>query len=202
MTQIRTGYSDKDKRQLICRRLFYLLLFGVMIGVVLWLRAPEIAASAVMQQGFDEPIGERSLLAVFRGSFSATAVLLLVSFLLGFFAVGQPFALSVLLLRGAALGCAVGSTYSMYGIRGLPMVLFLQLPHAAVTSLLLILAVRETLTLSTQFFRFAVCDCERDGVRDGCRYYLLRYLVLFVGLLLSAAADTALTYFLTALVLP
>lgn len=202
MTQIRTGYSDKDKRQLICRRLFYLLLFGILIGAWLTRSAPELAASALWQQGFAEPSGERSLLDVFGESFIATAVLLFAAFLFGFFAVGQPFALGLLISRGIAFGCAVGATYHTYGFRGLPIVLFLQLPHAAVTSVLLILAVRETLFLSTQFFRFAVCDCERDGIRDSCRYYLLRYLVLFVGLLLSAAADTALTYFLTAFLLP
>ena len=202
MTQIRTGYVEKDKRQLICRRLFYLLLCGIVIGSLLWLRAPQIAESAWMQQGFAEPVGERSLLTVFLQSFGATAVFLLAAFLLGFFAVGQPFALTLLLLRGAALGCAAASTYITYGVRGLHVVLFLQLPHAAATSLLLILAVRETLSLSTKFFRFAVSDSERDGVRDGCRLYLLRYLVLMIGTLVSAAADTALTYFLTALVMP
>lgn len=202
MTQLRTGISEGEERQRVFRRLLLVLLLGIALGAVLAWRAPVLAQSRWFQQGFGEPAQERNLLTVFLDGLLPTVLLLLSALLFGFFAGGQLPALALLVWRGMALGCAAGGTYAAYGIRGLPVVLFLQLPHAAVTSVLLLLAVRETLRLSVSFFRFAISACERDGLREQSRLYLIRFLVLGTFLLVSAAGDTALTYGLSRFLLP
>ena len=101
----------------------------------------------------------------------------------------------MLLYRGIGLGVAASHSYLTWGLQGLPVVLFLQLPHSGVTSILLLLAVREAWRLSSRFAAFARNQPGEDG--EPLRYYWIRFFVLTLLLMIGAAGDSALTYFLS-----
>lgn len=195
--------SSNTLRQKAMERLVILILIGLLIGVILMFRAPESGAwnSRFWNHGFAESLCERNVLSVFANALLPTALLLGACLVMGFCAVGQPGVLLVLLWRGMALGIAVAGTYRMQGMRGLPTVMFLQLPHALVTSLILVLAAREALRFSNQFWRFAWTERVEDGLRSQLKLYFLKFLVLLLILSGSAIVDSILTYCLTDMLL-
>lgn len=185
--------TQQRRRQL--QLFLYVLLCGFLIGIVWAMGAPDHTWNLLLDQGFSEQEVHRSLPGIFLGSFLPTFGLLLCCMLLGLSAFGQAGAILVLLYRGIGLGIAVSRSYLTWGLQGLPVVLFLQLPHSGVTSFLLLLAARETWRLSSRFAAFVCHHSGEEG--EPLRYYWIRFFVLTLLLLLAAAGDSALTYCLS-----
>ena len=186
--------TQQRRRQL--QLFLYVLLAGFLTGIVLTAVFPYRAASSLwLDHGLSKQ-GVRYMLPgpCFR-SFLPTFGLLLCCMLLGLSAFGQAGAILVLLYRGIGLGIAVSRSYLTWGLQGLPVVLFLQLPHSGVTSFLLLLAARETWRLSSRFAAFVCHHSGEEG--EPLRYYWIRFFVLTLLLLLAAAGDSALTYCLS-----
>ncbi|MGN0590673.1 stage II sporulation protein M [Ruminococcus sp.] len=186
--------THQRRRQL--QLFLYVLLAGFLTGIVLTAVFPDRAASSLwLDQGLSEQVVRCTLPGLFFRSFLPTFGLLLCCMLLGLSAFGQAGAILVLLYRGIGLGIAVSRSYLNWGLQGLPVVLFLQLPHSGVTSFLLLLAVRETWRLSSRFAAFVCHHSGEEG--EPLRYYWIRFFVLTLLLLLAAAGDSALTYCLS-----
>lgn len=185
--------TQQRRRQLQC--FLCVLLCGFLIGIVWAMGAPDHTWNLLLDQGFSEQEVYRSLPGIFLGSFLPTFGLLLCCMLLGLSAFGQAGSILVLLYRGIGLGVAASHSYLTWGLQGLPVVLFLQLPHSGVTSILLLLAVREAWRLSSRFAAFAHNQPGEDG--EPLRYYWIRFFVLTLLLMIGAAGDSALTYFLS-----
>lgn len=185
--------TQQRRRQL--QRLLYVLLFGFLAGIIWAMGFPETSWSVLLDQGFSEQEAYRSLWDMFLGAFLPTFGLFLCCMLLGLSAFGQAGSLLVLLYRGMGLGIAASHSYLTWGIQGLPVVLFLQLPYSGATCFLLLLAVREAWRLSSRFGVFLRNQPVEEG--ESLRYYWIRFFVLTMLLLLAAAGDCALTYFLS-----
>ncbi len=197
-SSLRPATPESEQRTRLFRLLTILLIVGIGIGSAISYALGEAPCHSIfLDHGFAEHAGTRTLLSVLRGSFRPTAILLLLDLLLGFSAIGQPFAVLILLDRGMALGIATAATYFTYGMRGLPVVLLLQFPHAAATSVLLLLAARESMRFSRQLTEFLLRDGDLPGLRGQLKLYFIKYLVLLLLLLICAAGDCALTYCLS-----
>ena len=119
----------------------------------------------------------------FRALVSGT-VLLAGVFLCGFSAAGQPFAVFLLLFRGVGLGISTGYFYSQMGGKGVLLAMGMLLPSGALAGYALLLACREALKLSCQFFR-AMTAGTVMGVRT-FRVYGVKFLIL-LGMEMGAA---------------
>ena len=172
--------TQQRRRQL--QLFLYVLLAGFLTGIVLTAVFPDRAASLWLDQGLSEQGVRYMLPGLFFRSFLPTFGLLLCCMLLGLSAFGQAGAILVLLYRGIGLGIAVSRSYLTWGLQGLPVVLFLQLPHSGVTSFLLLLAARETWRLSSRFAAFVCHHSGEEG--EPLRYYWIRFFVLTLLLLL------------------
>ena len=86
--------------------------------------------------------------------------------------------------------------YAVYGIKGTLITALMILPHAVVTSAVLVFAAREALRCSN-LYMFHFTGREQCTEQLQFRLYLLRFAVLMGIVLLSSSADCAITYLLT-----
>lgn len=183
-------------------RVFLLILMlitlgGVLIGTLLYLGLDETGRAdlAFMTNGFlsVRQEEERAFLHVLLSSFTAAGGLLLVCFFLGFSAVAQPLEIMIPIFRGMGLGMSIAGIYAVYGAKGFLIAFLLILPGAVVSTMGLLLAVRESLQLSGHFSGFAFWGRTDREMSRAIRFYLLKFLILFVIIGIAALLDSLLT---------
>ncbi len=82
------------------------------------------------------------------------------------------------------MGLTVGHIYSMYGIKGVPIVLLVFLPYALLTSAILMLAVRESVKMAMLFADYAFAE---KSEKLNFRLYVVKFIILFLLCLLSSS---------------
>lgn len=153
-----------EKGSLLC-----LILLGCVVGV--WM---------TMRQGLPEFLQDWLQLAnqkqLFQLFLLEVTGLLLCSGFAGFFAMGQPIPCVALLLHGMLFGLTVllHLTPALHSLR----LLVWLLPYGIGTSLLLLLAARETIWLSSLFFCYAFRRQWEENMPHCRRLYLVRYAVI------------------------
>ena len=110
-----------------------------------------------------------------------------VIFLLGFFPIGQPLALGVMLIRGMGEGAMLTKAYALAGVGGAARTALTYLPQTLITSVALSLGCVEAVTLSSCYLRHTLSDRQVLGMKGTVRLYVRR----FAGLeaLCAAAPD-------------
>lgn len=146
-----------------------LILIGCAMGVTLSMRQSLPDWMQIQQTG-GQPLLKWFALE--------TAGLLALCGISGFFAVGQWIPCGALLLHGLLFGDAVLTQMQTVGAWRL---LIWLLPYGIVSSLLLLLAARESLRFSGLFFRYAFQRQWEENMPHCRRLYGIRYVVL-VGL--------------------
>ena len=68
--------------------------------------------------------------------------------LFGFCAIGQPFPVFVIFIRGAGLSLSIAGIYSFYGLKGLPITLLLILPPTILSNIALIACAKWSIKFS------------------------------------------------------
>lgn len=106
--------------------------------------------------------------------------------ILGLTVCAAPSALLLLFLHGMTIGAVLAGYYSGHILTGLLKTLLFVTPYAAAQTGLLLLAARESLRSSRLLKRMLSCGTEPNG---SFRDYVLRYLVLAAGLLLTGMAQ-------------
>ncbi len=194
-----TKYSEEDlKRTKVIALLFSIMAAGILFGTMLFRGSTdrEIFSSDALCQGFIKFTYSQSVLDVFIRSLSWTSLLLIMLFLMGFCCITQIAELLILFWRGVSLGISVSYMYAVYGIKGTLITVLMILPHAVVTSAVLVFAAREALRCSN-LYMFHFTGREQCTEQLQFRLYLLRFAVLMGIVLLSSSADCAITYLLT-----
>lgn len=153
-----------EKGSLLC-----LILLGCVVGVWLTMRQwlPELLQTRLQQAD------QQQLFQLFL--FEATGLLLCSGFA-GFFAMGQPVPCIALLLHGMLFGLTIllHLTPALHSLR----LLIWLLPYGIGTSLLLLLAARETIWFSSLFFCYAFHRQWEENMPHCRRLYLVRYAVI------------------------
>ncbi|WP_270739198.1 stage II sporulation protein M [Massilioclostridium coli] len=172
-----------------------LFIIGMIYGAVLAGTSSEemLNKLSFLTQGFMDQRAEQSLVYTFLNSLGSTASLLLTLFLLGFCAIGQPFAGFVPIFRGLGLGLSMGSFYLQDGIKGVLFCLLLLLPPAAISTFALILGTRESIKFSNLFFSVLLPDKNLE-TKGMLKLYCTKFGVLFGILLVSALIDCICTF--------
>lgn len=123
------------------------------------------------------------------GTFSGAALLLGVIFLMGFCALGQPGELILTAVRGIGLGIC---TRGVYLSEHIPLSLAAFLPHAILSTAVLIIAAREAFILSTRYLRLSLTAENRLGLRNEIRDYIIKFLIYTLLLALLSLLDAML----------
>ena len=79
---------------------------------------------------------------------SAPLIFAVLMCLFGFCAVGQPFCVFIIFIRGAGLSLSIAGIYSFYGLKGLLITLLLILPPAILTNIVLLACAKWSIKFS------------------------------------------------------
>ena len=198
----RLDYLYEGRKKISFAFLLLVLMAGVIAGTVLvcvksgWEGLRSIYISQNLYKSDNLPLA-----AVFARSALPVCAMLLLMFISGFCAFGQPIQMFFTAYRGFAAGVSSALTYLELGIKGFPIVLLMILPFAAVSSIIVIIGSREAMSFSGSFADFAFGRKSNEISRPDVRLYGIKFIILIIAALISAGADSVITYFLSAVLL-
>lgn len=174
------------------------ILTGSVIGTIIY---PEFPETADFIKGFIKSADKRTIVTVFKESFADTFFILMLLMFSGFSSVSQPLELLLLVYRGCVLGISISHTYAVYALKGFFINVLMILPHAVMTSVILVLAVRESMRMST-----AIAEASFRRNSDlietlSVKMYLIKFAVLVMFLCISSFIDCVITYLLTGMLI-
>lgn len=182
--------AEKKPKSLLFTVLIALFFIGVAYGAVLVGGAsPETSDSLqrITEQFLLQKEGDGFLPALLSALLSG-GVFVLLLFLCGFSAVGQPFSFFLVVFRGIGLGTAMGHFYLNLGVKGILMSLALIVPAGIVSSYAILLAGRESVKLSNRFFKVMTND-EFSMPGGILKTYTVKFFILVLLILLSAVVN-------------
>ena len=168
-------------------------LAGVGYGAILSGMLDRDTAAALEQitRGFLSGRAESGFWEVFLRALGTSLLLGCAVFLSGFSAVGQPFAVFILLFRAVGLGMSMGYFYTVLSGEGILLALFLLLPAGALSGYALLLGCREALRLSGRFFGAMTKGTALSP--KTFRIYAVKFLIIALMLVLAALLDAGCT---------
>ncbi len=174
--------------------LMVIMLIGVFIGSLAAGGMENVKVSRLFCSTSFCLDGEANIgfLRLFCISFGTTGAILAVCFLAGLCAVGQPAGVAALLYRGIGIGAAVAYLYTSNGFRGLAVTMLLIVPSAVISSFALILAAREEIRFSNEIAAVLIGKKDMPDGKSALKLYILKFLVLFVIIIISSLIDAAL----------
>ena len=193
-------YSDEDiKRTRVIFLLFGAIVIGVILGTLIYCMKDDksIFLSDRLNHGFIKLSERQSILSVFYRAISGTSLLVILLFLSGFCSISQPAEIFILFYRGTALGISISYIYGVYGAKGILVSAAMILPHALITSVVLVLAAREALRFSNLYMFYLTRQTPDESLRPQLKLYLIRFVVLMAFVLVSSLIDCVITYLLT-----
>lgn len=169
--------------------IMWLALFtGTAVGSVLWVLFPdtELWQTPLLRQGIGTEMAAFEMPAILWELCGVPLVWLIFMAVLGTSLCGRPAACMLLLLRGAAIGAVLCGIYHTQGAAGILTACLFVIPFALTGICLFLLAAREASRFSA-----ALCACvlHDSAEKPVIRPYLLRFLVLAGGLLLSGTVQ-------------
>lgn len=203
MTQMhnisRTGHSFISfhlKKINFIKIIFILFLLGMIYGALLMGLSDEQTLNALsfLTEQFVNKRAEQSIIITFFSSFSSSILLLLALFLVGFCAIGQPFALFIPVFHGLGLGMSMAYMYATQGLQGVLFSILLILPQAAISTFAIILGTRESVRFSNMFFHYFMPDKYESPQTGALKLYLTKFAVLTGFIALSALVDSICTF--------
>ncbi len=178
MIRKRSALTTSQRKQCLFWGLFGVILLGTALhgGRIL---LGESAVSWTRWIG-DFFAVEWTLSSLFLAGIRGAILFLLVFFLLGVSAIGQPFALLLL----CSYGFCIGGNLLLTG--GTAFRVICLLPYIVPVSALMALAARESLRFSCKFSVYGFRDEPSEQMMHALRMYCVRFAVLFVLLLVTA----------------
>lgn len=182
---LRLWFTASQRRKLEIFIYMALLVLGCMAGTFFTQKYENIPICRFcIKYGMPELLANNADV-FFTAVFKNTGLLIL-SMFFGLCAVGQPCLLGVLLFHSFSAGCCLVKLSSGITVSGIP-VYIAAAAYTAATSIILLLAVRESVRAATAAFRMYVS--ENDGELSICKrlkLYFIRFGVLFFINLVSS----------------
>ncbi len=192
----RTTLSKSETRKISLILLYLAIVFGIVIGSILFSVSESKFVSSEFVMQYISPFELKgSLLDFFGYSVLSYSLFVISFFILGFCTFGQIMSVILIAFRGIGIGVSVSSMYALMGKKAILAVLLLAVPKLVATSVIFVVASRESLKLANKLYSYAfkaLCD---DEMKKYIRLYCIKFIVLLFFLLLTAAADGALNYF-------
>lgn len=187
---------QKPKR-ILFRSLIVLFFLGVIYGSLLARNADGYLVK--ISESFLLAKQSETFLSATLSSLISSFVFLLLLFLNGFSAVGQPFSIFILFFKGMGLGITMGHFYINLGFKGVLTSLILLVPAGVISGYAILLATRESIKLSNVFFKITAVKnfaLQENAFKGYCRKYLLLVLLSIASAVLSGVSTLLYSKFL------
>ena len=190
-TSVVAGSFSGLKQNLVFVFLTALFILGMIYGVLLIsAEGRTLEALRLFTGEYTDGLREKTLLQSFGDSFGSVFLFVLIPYLLGYSAIGQPAALLLPFFKGLGLGAFLGSLYQEYGFQGLGYSALIIVPYTLPALLGLFVACRESIRLSNLFFSGFSSKEPGSVTRSVIKLYNIKFLVLCVIVLISAVIHT------------
>lgn len=193
----KNNLTQTESRRICLFVLNLAIIIGIVIGAVILSVSDNknIASNVKLNQFFSPTYSGNTVVEVFKNTFFSSELLLIIIMILGFFSLGQPLGIALLVYRGIGIGVSVAQMYFQLGIKSIPSVLILTLPKALALAFIASFGVREMLRLSNAQFKFLYFDYIPDEkMQRTVKLYFIKFLVLTFMIIIVAAFDSALNY--------
>ncbi|MGI5959465.1 MAG: stage II sporulation protein M [Massiliimalia sp.] len=178
-------------------------LFGVMLGVfVLGMMYGSILLQqgdgvlfdslSQIQKGFLETQKTGNLLRLVCESLCSSGLFFLITFLMGFSAIGQPVCFCIPFIRGLGLGSSISYFYLYYSYTGIGYCAVVMLPGMVLSVFALIVSARESIRFSNSLLQCFGKNGNKMS-QTALRLYIMKHFVLFGVLVLSSLLDGVLS---------
>ncbi|MCL2013574.1 MAG: stage II sporulation protein M [Oscillospiraceae bacterium] len=188
-----SGFMVTVKENRLMLALLLLFAFGILYGAFLaGTSTPEtMDALEFITRGYIGSRANQPLTATFASSVVSSGSLLILLYLLGFFAIAHPVSILVPVFRGLGIGLSMGYMYSYYGISGFLFCLALVLPNAVFSVLILIIACAQSIRFSNIFLSILIPEAKICISPKILQTYCIRFLILLCAGLGVSILDTA-----------
>lgn len=173
------------------------LTIGMIAGSV-WFSGHTGDISPVLHQYFSPQLSGVTVSCVFLESLASSILILLVCFVFGLCAIGQPVAAVLPLYRGFGIGISVSVGYAHGGASALPETLLILVPDVLAASAVTYIAVREAFRTSNALIK-ALCRGE-SSEKPLLKMYCIRFSVLLLISAVLASIKALLGYLLSGIV--
>lgn len=173
-------------------------LTGVLIGTMCFCLSADTQVSRLLSHsGETNSLLQTDPGSVMAGSLLGSTLFLLGLAIAGLCAVGQPFAVLLIVLRGMGIGHKSAQLYSTAGRGDILYAAGIFLPGAVISALALALAAREAISLSNIYLRLTLSGGRGYDPSGAVKLYGAKLLVVEAMLALAAGADTICCYLFT-----
>lgn len=187
------SYTGNSSRKTSIMLLSIFVITGIIAGSV-YQAAKMPEPSYWLHQYFAPVFRGINLFEYMRNGIIISITFTAAVFLLGFFALGQPFGIALLIYRGVGIGASAALMYSLYGGKAFAAILITVLPKAAALTFIAVLAVRELIRASVFSLSCWISENGSDSKRMSIQFYCLKFIVLAVMAVIAAAADAAINF--------
>jgi hypothetical protein len=196
----RNDLTKTESRRFCLILLHIAVAFGIAVGAFVAVSSDleEMQSKWWLHQFFSPFYSGDTPAEVFGNTFALSAAYLTAAFFLGFFTLGQPLGVVLLICRGMGIGASVAAMYMLCGAKMLPAVMILVIPKAIALSFTAALSVREALRLSGMQFCFIFKAESNDDKPDRTlKLYFVKFIVLLIILIIISVLDSVLNYVFT-----
>ncbi|OJU11706.1 MAG: hypothetical protein BGN88_07320 [Clostridiales bacterium 43-6] len=169
----------------------FLLLLGMLIGT-LFIKNPNAYTTNYVSSLFGDFLSARRgqpFLNTLFISFFSVLPFLLALYISGLCALGMPACIFIPAFRGLGLGLTAGYLYATLSLKGIAFFALIIIPGAFISSIVLILAGRESLRFSSEMFKILLPSVRPNTLHEEFRRYSIKFLVLVLILFASSIMD-------------
>lgn len=166
-------------------------LMGVLFGTLCrcYIDGDISAQLSAAVSDFIELRKNGSFAAILLRSFAGTGIYVLAAYLLGFGAVSQPLQLFLPFIKGIGFGVILSQLYGSSFSKEALIRAAAVMPGVFFTLVIIILASRESMNMSSRIFRVCFQDRLFDGMRERTKRYSINMLTLTAATSVLAAVD-------------
>lgn len=199
----KTSFTSSQRRKLSLGLLLLLMSGGVVAGTVMVCAADDLNAisKSIFTQNLLKTNELKTIIEIYLNAFIPLAVTLILQYICGFSALGQPLTIIGIIYRGISTGITASIFYLLLGLKGFLAILVMLFPFASVSTVILVLGARESIKFSNLFMNFALNKHIEEEKHPGIKLFTIKFIVLMVLSLLAAAVDSIITYFFTGILL-
>lgn len=181
--------SQNFKKKKIFYTLLLVFIIGLMYGSILLQSKSDSIFEVfdIIQTTSTQNKMTSSFLKIVMSSFSSSFLFLIIIFLSGFSAIGQPVPYIVIFAKGLVLGSSISYFYLTYSIKGLLYISIIIFPVTLLIFFSLILSAKEAIKLSTLLFKVFLGN-NLISIKT-IKLYIFKNIIIVVFILASAILD-------------
>lgn len=191
------GFVVQASRHILILMLFSVLVTGMITGSIFVKNNIELynTVSQIFQNHILS-VSEEAFINIFIRTtivnLSCTAAL----FFFGMCALGVPLPVFFTLIKGLGIGAFSSFMYSEYAMKGFGYCMLIFYPVQIIECMIVLKSGKESFSMSSDLFRMLTGKKQINNEEHSVRVYIIKFIVLSVIQLFSAAVSTLLTIYL------